>query len=192
MNKYLTPLYSSCISFLTVAVSHNRHFLLWDEAAPASPGVQNFAELGVTVELMKAAKEARKRRTVGAMYRTAGIPNGIGHSSTDLLMQPRNSLVGTNKTLTEAKLIHKRTHMLRHSKSHKSSAPIKSFGDLGLPITLYVCYDRTLLHFFPLSSHTMFSLSSGELQPQTPTSILSGLHSVCCPNDLFELRMKYC
>lgn len=79
-------------------MSHNRHFRLWGEGAPASAGVQNFSELGVTVELMKAAKEARKRRTVGAMYRTAGIPNGIGHSSTELLMQPRNSLVGTNKT----------------------------------------------------------------------------------------------
>lgn len=79
------------------AVSHNHHFRLWQEGSPASAGVQSFAELGVTVELMKAAKEARKRRAVGAMYRTAGIPNGIGHSSTELLMQPRNSLVGTNK-----------------------------------------------------------------------------------------------
>lgn len=59
--------------------------------------MQNFAELGVTVELMKAAKEARKKRSVGAMYRTAGIPNGIGHSSTELLMQPHSSLVGTDK-----------------------------------------------------------------------------------------------
>ncbi|TNN58457.1 Spondin-2 [Liparis tanakae] len=56
-------------------------------------GVQSFAEVGVTVELMKAAKEARKRRAVGAMYRTAGIPNGIGHSSTELVMQPRGSLL---------------------------------------------------------------------------------------------------
>ncbi|XP_047440755.1 spondin-2a [Mugil cephalus] len=76
-----------------IAVSHNRHFRLWEEGAPASAGVQSFAEVGVTVELMKAAKEARKRRAVGAMYRTAGIPNGIGHSSTEMLMQPRNSLV---------------------------------------------------------------------------------------------------
>lgn len=81
-----------------LAVSHNRHFQLWEEGTPASAGVQTFAELGLTVELMKAAKDARKRRGVGAMYRTAGIPNGIGHSSTELLMQPRNSLVGANKT----------------------------------------------------------------------------------------------
>ena len=60
-------------------------------------GVQNFAELGVTVELMKVAKEARKRRAVGIMHRTAGIPNGIGHSSTELFMHPRHSLVGTTK-----------------------------------------------------------------------------------------------
>ncbi|XP_034038079.1 spondin-2a [Thalassophryne amazonica] len=76
-----------------IAVSHNCHFRLWQEGAAASVGVQNFAELGVTVELMKEAKEARKKRTVGAMYRTAGIPNGIGHSSTELLMQPRYSLL---------------------------------------------------------------------------------------------------
>ncbi|KAM8908703.1 spondin-2a [Spinachia spinachia] len=76
-----------------IAVSHNQHFQLWEEGAPASAGVQSFAEVGVTVELMKAAKEARKRRVVGAMHRTAGIPNGIGHSSTELLMQPRSSLL---------------------------------------------------------------------------------------------------
>ncbi|KAM9375593.1 spondin-2a [Pholidichthys leucotaenia] len=76
-----------------IAVSHNRHFQLWEEGAPASAGVKSFSELGVTVELMKAAKEARKKRIVGAMYRTAGIPNGIGHSSTEMLIQPRNSLV---------------------------------------------------------------------------------------------------
>ncbi|KAM9740349.1 spondin-2a [Menidia menidia] len=76
-----------------IAVSHNRHFRLWEEDASASPGVQHFAEVGVTVELMRAAKEARKKRTVGAMHRTAGIPNGIGHSSTEMLMQPRNSLL---------------------------------------------------------------------------------------------------
>lgn len=85
-------------SLSPTAVSHNHHFRLWEEGVPATKGVQNFAELGVTVELMKAAKEARKRRSVGAMYRTAGIPNGIGHSSTELLMQPQNSLVGANKT----------------------------------------------------------------------------------------------
>ncbi|XP_061901894.1 spondin-2a isoform X2 [Entelurus aequoreus] len=76
-----------------IAVSHNRHFRLWEEGSTASEGVQNFAELGVTVELMKAAKDARRRRSVGAMYRTAGIPNGIGHSSTELLVQPRSSLI---------------------------------------------------------------------------------------------------
>lgn len=89
----------SCLlrSFSPTAVSHNHHFRLWEEGVPATKGVQDFAELGVTVELMKAAKEARKRRSVGAMYRTAGVPNGIGHSSTELLMQPQNSLVGTKK-----------------------------------------------------------------------------------------------
>uniref|UniRef100_A0A667ZSC9 Spondin 2a, extracellular matrix protein n=1 Tax=Myripristis murdjan TaxID=586833 RepID=A0A667ZSC9_9TELE len=76
-----------------IAVTHNGQFRLWEEGAPASAGVQRFAELGVTVELVKEAKEARKRRAVGAMYRTAGIPNGIGHSSTELLMQPRSSLL---------------------------------------------------------------------------------------------------
>ncbi|KAK7922839.1 hypothetical protein WMY93_009741 [Mugilogobius chulae] len=76
-----------------IAVGHNRHFQLWDEGTPASVGVQNFAELGVTVEIMKGAKEARKRRAVGTMYRTAGIPNGIGHSSTELLMLPRTPLL---------------------------------------------------------------------------------------------------
>ncbi|MED6277302.1 hypothetical protein CHARACLAT_011917, partial [Characodon lateralis] len=75
-----------------VAVSHNHHFRLWEEGSSASPGLQSFAEVGVTVELMKAAKEARKKRTVGAMHRTAGIPNGIGHSSTEMLMVPRNPL----------------------------------------------------------------------------------------------------
>lgn len=59
----------------------------------ASPGVKSFAELGVTVELVKGAKEARKRRVVGSMYRTAGIPSGVGHSSTELVLQPRNPLV---------------------------------------------------------------------------------------------------
>lgn len=70
---------------------------------------------------MKAAKEARKRRAVGAMHRTAGIPNGIGHSSTELLMQPRSSLVGTNKPSVEAPLVRKGANMLRQSKSHKVS-----------------------------------------------------------------------
>ncbi|XP_020777667.1 spondin-2a [Boleophthalmus pectinirostris] len=76
-----------------VAVSHNRHFHLWEEGGLASEGVQNFAEAGVTVEIMKGAKEARKRRSVAAMYRTAGIPNGIGHSSTELLILPRTPLL---------------------------------------------------------------------------------------------------
>uniref|UniRef100_A0A3P9M694 Spondin-2 n=1 Tax=Oryzias latipes TaxID=8090 RepID=A0A3P9M694_ORYLA len=76
-----------------IAVSHNHHFRLWEEGAAASLGVQKFAELGLTVELMKAGKEARKKRTVGAMQRTAGIPNGIGHSSTEVHMQPRSSLL---------------------------------------------------------------------------------------------------
>ncbi|XP_068596656.1 spondin-2a [Brachionichthys hirsutus] len=76
-----------------MAVSHNRHFHLWEEGVPAGAGLRSFAELGLTVELMKAAKEARKRRHVGAMYRTAGIPNGIGHSSTELLVLPRSSLL---------------------------------------------------------------------------------------------------
>lgn len=107
---------------LCLAVSHNRHFQLWEEGTPASAGVQTFAELGLTVELMKAAKDARKRRGVGAMYRTAGIPNGIGHSSTELLMQTRNSLVGANKTLMRSyhrHSAHMHTHMLRHTKSYK-------------------------------------------------------------------------
>lgn len=90
-------MFSSCVSFLSLAVSHNRNFHLWEEGALASTGVQNFAELGVTVELMKEAKEARKRRAVGVMYRTAGIPNGIGHSSTELLMLPRTPLVRTRE-----------------------------------------------------------------------------------------------
>ncbi|KAM4586697.1 spondin-2a [Fundulus diaphanus] len=76
-----------------IAVSHNQHFRLWEEGSSASSGVQSFAEVGVTVELMKAAKEARKKRTVGAMHRTAGIPNGIGHSSMEMLMVPRNPLL---------------------------------------------------------------------------------------------------
>lgn len=83
-------------------MTHNGQFRLWQEGASASTGVQSFAELGVTVELVKGAKEARKRRAVGAMYRTAGIPNGIGHSSTELLMQPRSSLVGMTHTHMKA------------------------------------------------------------------------------------------
>ncbi|KAM6953769.1 spondin-2-like [Aplochiton taeniatus] len=77
-----------------IAVTHNGQFRLWQEGALASVGVQSFAEVGMTVELVKEARDARKRRAVGAMYRTAGIPNGIGHSSTEMLVQPRSSLVG--------------------------------------------------------------------------------------------------
>ncbi|CAL8333662.1 unnamed protein product [Gadus morhua 'NCC'] len=76
-----------------IAVTHNSRFQLWREGAAAGGGVQSFAELGLTVEVVKEAKEARKRRAVGAMYRTAGIPNGISHSSTELLMQPRTPLL---------------------------------------------------------------------------------------------------
>lgn len=50
---------------------------------------------------------------------------------------------------------------------------------LSLPITLFI-RSLTLHHFFPLSNQTMFSQSAAALQPQTPTSILRGLHSVCC------------
>ncbi|CAB1337090.1 unnamed protein product [Coregonus sp. 'balchen'] len=75
-----------------IAITHNGQHRLFQEGALASIGVQNFAELGVTVELVKGAKDARKRREVGAMYRTAGIPTGIGHSSTELLLQPRSPL----------------------------------------------------------------------------------------------------
>ncbi|KAG7484599.1 hypothetical protein MATL_G00051520 [Megalops atlanticus] len=73
-----------------IAVTHNTQYRLWQEGAPASAGVRSFAELGVTVDLVKEAREARKRRAVGTMYRTAGIPSGVGHSSTELLLQPRN------------------------------------------------------------------------------------------------------
>ncbi|XP_036379779.1 spondin-2-like [Megalops cyprinoides] len=74
----------------STAVTHNTQYRLWQEGAPASAGVRSFAELGVTVDLVKEAREARKRRAVGAMYRTTGIPSGVGHSSTELLLQPRN------------------------------------------------------------------------------------------------------
>ncbi|XP_046872063.1 spondin-2a [Hypomesus transpacificus] len=76
-----------------IGVTHNRQFRLWQEGGLASPGVQSFAEVGVTVEVVKGARDARKRRAVGAMYRTAGIANGIGHSSTELLLQPRSPLL---------------------------------------------------------------------------------------------------
>lgn len=121
LNKHLTPLLCSFSPFLHLAVSHNRHFRLWEEGAPASAGVQTFAELGLTVELMKAAKDARKTRTVGAMYRTAGIPNGIGHSSTELLMQPRNSLVRAHKTY-QCSVHKKHTHTCSDIVSHINHA----------------------------------------------------------------------
>ncbi|XP_017547463.1 spondin-2a isoform X1 [Pygocentrus nattereri] len=76
-----------------VAVTHNDQYRLWQEGALSSPGVQHFAELGVTMELVKGAKEARKMKAVSSMYRTAGIPSGIGHSSTELVLHPRSPLL---------------------------------------------------------------------------------------------------
>lgn len=38
---------------------------------------------------------------MGSMYRTAGIPTGVGHSSTELVLQPRNPLV-LNFSLTRS------------------------------------------------------------------------------------------
>ncbi|KPP61195.1 spondin-2-like [Scleropages formosus] len=79
-----------------IAVTHNAQFRLWQEGAPASQGAQSFAEEGVTAEVVKEAREARKWRAVGSMYRTPGIPTGTGHSSTELLLQPRNPQVSTD------------------------------------------------------------------------------------------------
>ncbi|XP_016311550.1 spondin-2-like [Sinocyclocheilus anshuiensis] len=76
-----------------MAVTHNEQYQLWQEGAPANDGMKSFAEQGLTVDLVKDTKEARKRRTVGSMYRTAGIPSGIGHSSTELLLTPRTPLL---------------------------------------------------------------------------------------------------
>ncbi|XP_026135845.1 spondin-2 [Carassius auratus] len=76
-----------------MAVTHNEQYRLWQEGAPASDGMKSFAEQGLTVDLVKDAKEARKRRVVGSMYRTAGIPSGFGHSSTELLLTPRSPLL---------------------------------------------------------------------------------------------------
>uniref|UniRef100_A0A4W5L3T2 Spondin 2a, extracellular matrix protein n=1 Tax=Hucho hucho TaxID=62062 RepID=A0A4W5L3T2_9TELE len=76
-----------------MAITHNKQHRLFQEGTLASIGVQNFAEVGVTVDLVKGAKDARKRRAVGAMYRTAGIATGIGHSSTELLLQPWSPLL---------------------------------------------------------------------------------------------------
>lgn len=83
----------TCPTSLAIAVTHNAQFQLWQEGAPASPGVRSFAEDAVTVELVKEAREARRRRAVGSMYRTAGILAGVGHSSTELLVQPKTSQV---------------------------------------------------------------------------------------------------
>ncbi|RXN13900.1 spondin-2-like protein [Labeo rohita] len=80
-----------------MAVTHNEQYQLWREGASASEGLKSFAEQGLTVELVKDAKEARKRRVVGSMYRTAGIPSGIGHSSTELLLTPRTPLITSQK-----------------------------------------------------------------------------------------------
>ncbi len=74
-------------------MTHNEQYRLWQEGAHASDGMKSFAEQGLTVDLVKDAKEARKRREVGSMYRTAGILSGIGHSSTELLLTPRTPLV---------------------------------------------------------------------------------------------------
>ncbi|XP_061092933.1 spondin-2-like [Conger conger] len=76
-----------------IAVSHSAQFRLWQEGALASAGLQSFSERGVTVGLMKEAREGRRRRAVGSVYRTAGIPTGIGHSSTELLLLPRSPLL---------------------------------------------------------------------------------------------------
>ncbi|KAG1962895.1 spondin-2a isoform X2 [Pimephales promelas] len=76
-----------------MAVTHNEQYRLWQEGAPASDGLKSFAEQGLTVDLVKDAKEARKGRAVGSMYRTAGIPSGIGHSSTEILLTPRSPLL---------------------------------------------------------------------------------------------------
>ncbi|XP_073676948.1 spondin-2a [Garra rufa] len=76
-----------------MAVTHNEQYRLWQDGAPASDGLKSFAEQGLTVDLVKDAKEARKKRVVGSMYRTAGIPTGIGHSSTELLLTPRSPLL---------------------------------------------------------------------------------------------------
>ncbi|KAG9346829.1 hypothetical protein JZ751_007175, partial [Albula glossodonta] len=73
-----------------IAVTHNGQYQLWREGVLASPGVRSFAELGVTMDLVKEAREARKRRAVSTLYRTAGISSGTGHSSTEILLQPRN------------------------------------------------------------------------------------------------------
>ncbi|XP_041120947.1 spondin-2-like [Polyodon spathula] len=81
-----------------IAVSHSNRFHLWQEGSLASQGVQMFAERGVTVALIKEIKEVKKSmRSVHGVYRAPGISNGIGHTSTELHMQPRSprlSLMG--------------------------------------------------------------------------------------------------
>ncbi|TRY83942.1 hypothetical protein DNTS_014671 [Danionella cerebrum] len=81
-----------------MAVTHSEQYRLWEQGAPASEGMKSFAELGLTADLVKDAKEARKMRAVGSMYRTAGIASGVGHSSTELLLTPRSPLHGPPKT----------------------------------------------------------------------------------------------
>uniref|UniRef100_A0A3P9KRJ2 Spondin-2 n=1 Tax=Oryzias latipes TaxID=8090 RepID=A0A3P9KRJ2_ORYLA len=132
-----------------IAVSHNHHFRLWEEGAAASLGVQKFAELGLTVELMKAGKEARKKRTVGAMQRTAGIPNGIGHSSTEVHMQPRSSLVSTGKRSIKRPNSYTKTHTW----SDATSCTNHLF-DPGDPITSSSRFNQTHHHLFPLNPIT--------------------------------------
>ncbi|KAG9346747.1 hypothetical protein JZ751_007064 [Albula glossodonta] len=51
-----------CTSPHVRTVTHNGKFRLWQEGALASPGVQSFAERGVTVDLMKEAREGRMER----------------------------------------------------------------------------------------------------------------------------------
>ncbi|MGH0159130.1 UNVERIFIED_CONTAM: hypothetical protein FKN15_062728, partial [Acipenser sinensis] len=81
-----------------IAVSHSSRFHLWQEGFVASQGVQMFAERGVTAALIKETKEVKKStRSVHGVYRAPGISNGIGHTSTELHMQPRSprlSLMG--------------------------------------------------------------------------------------------------
>ncbi|MGH0116424.1 UNVERIFIED_CONTAM: hypothetical protein FKN15_017074 [Acipenser sinensis] len=74
-----------------IAVSHSSRFHLWQEGFVASQGVQMFAERGVTAALIKETKEVKKStRSVHGVYRAPGISNGIGHTSTELHMQPRS------------------------------------------------------------------------------------------------------
>lgn len=88
--------------FSLQAVSHSSRFHLWQEGSLASQGVQMFAERGVTAALIKETKEVKKStRSVHGVYRAPGISNGIGHTSTELHMQPRSPRVrlGTGRLL---------------------------------------------------------------------------------------------